>query len=196
MKFHKIYIGVTVFISFVSIVELILRSFDGLQTTIGNTTFDAIELATIIYFSIEFLLRFLLCHNKIEFIKSPINIIDILSTLSYFIYLPLNQFHELGKIKNIGRIFRSMIIFKSLRFVTSFKLIGRVLVKGYKEISVFLTYVLISVLIMSNITYEIENESNPGFDSIPSACWWTIITITTVFIYCLNKFILCLNGLC
>ena len=169
--------------SVVSVIELILRSFNELHTTLGDTIFDPIELATIIYFTIEFLVRLVACPSKMKFIKSPINIIDILSIFSYYIYLPLSHIQEFNKIKNIGKIFRAMIVFKSLRFIPSLKIIGRVLINGFKELTVFLAYVVISVLIISSIMYEIENEYNEDFDSIPAVFWWAIITITTVSLF-------------
>jgi len=176
-----VYLGIAIFVSLVSIIELILRSFSDLRASISQSIFDSIELATIIYFTIEIFVRFLFCPSKLEFIKSPINIIDFISSLSFYVYLPLSKINELSKIKNIGRIFKAMIVFKCLRFVPSLKIMGRVLVKGFKEISIFLAYVVISVLVISSIMYEIENENNADFDSIPATFWWTIITITTVY---------------
>ena len=73
-----------------------------------------------------------------------------------------------------------MIVFKCLRFIPSLKIMGRVLVKGFKEITIFFAYIIISVLIISSIMYELENDYNPEFDSIPATFWWTIVTITTV----------------
>ncbi len=164
-----------------SIIELILRSIPGLSATIRSDTFDLIELAYNIFFTIDIMLRFIFCPKGVEFIKSPLNIIDLISILSFYIYLPLSHIEELNKIKNIGRIFRSMIVLKCLRFIPSLKIIGRVLLKGFKEMSIFLAYVVISVLIFSNIMYEIESDYK--FDSIPSTFWWTIITITTVYLH-------------
>ena len=166
-------LGVTLFVSIVSIIELILRSFPDIN--IRPNTFDSIELAYNIYFTIEIFLRFIFCPKRIDFIKSPINIIDIISILSFYVYLPLSHIEEISKIKNIGRIFRSLVVLKCLRFIPSLKIIGRVLVQGFKEMSIFLAYVAISVLIFSNIMYEIENDYNDKFDSIPSTFWWTII---------------------
>ena len=166
--------------SLLSIVELILRSFEELRLTISQTFFDSIEISTLIYFTVEFGLRLLFCPDKIKFIRSPVNIIDIISILSFYIYIPLTHVPEVSKIKNIGRVFRSIIVFKSMRFIPSLRLIGGVLSKGFREISIFLAYVVISVLIFSNIMYELENEFNQDFDSIPATFWWAIITITTV----------------
>ena len=170
----KVYLGVTILVSLISIIELILRSFSDLRASINQSSFDSIELATIIYYTIEFILRFFFCPSKFAFIKSPLNIIDITSIISFYIYLPLSHIDELSKIKNIGRILRAMIVFKCLRFIPSLKIMGRVLVKGFKEISIFLAYVLISVLIISSIMYEIESDYNDKFDSIPATFWWTV----------------------
>ena len=174
MFFSKMCLGITLLVSIVSIIELILRSFPDIN--IRPETFDSIELAYNIYFTIEIFLRFMFCPKRIDFIKSPINIIDIISILSFYVYLPLSHIEEISKIKNIGRIFRSLVVLKCLRFIPSLKIIGRVLVQGFKEMSIFLAYVAISVLIFSNIMYEIENDYNDKFDSIPSTFWWTIIT--------------------
>ena len=171
---------IAIFFSVISITELILRSFSDLQASISRSFFESIELGTIIYFTLEIFFRFLFCPSKIEFIKSPINILDIISVLSFYVYLPLSHIEEISKIKNIGRIFRAMIVFKCLRFIPSLKIMGRVLVKGFKEITIFFAYIIISVLIISSIMYELENDYNPEFDSIPATFWWTIVTITTV----------------
>jgi hypothetical protein len=151
-----------------------LRSFSDLRASISQSLFDSIEIATIVYFTIEIILRFLFCPSKLEFIKSPFNIIDITSIVSFYIYFPLSHIDQLSKIKNIGRIFCAMIVFKCFRFVPSLKIMGQVFVKGFKEIYLFFAYMVLSVLIFSCIMYEIEYEYNPDFDSIPATFWWTV----------------------
>ena len=40
---------------------------------------------------------------------------------------------------------------------------------------------LILVLISASAMYSIENATQPGaFESIPSAIWWSVVTMTTV----------------
>jgi hypothetical protein len=174
INFLKVYLGVSVLISILSVIELILRSFSNLRITFSQTFFDSIELATIIFFTVEIFLRFYCCPSKLEFIKSPINIIDLITNLSYYLYFPLSKVKELSKIKKIGIIFRTIVILKCLRLAPGLDIMSRILVKGFKEISLFLAYVVISVLVISSIMYEIENEYNTDFDSIPASFWWAV----------------------
>ena len=175
------YLGFAIFISLLSIIELIMRSFSDLRASISQSLFDSIELGTIVYFTIEIILRLLFCPSKLEFIKSPLNIIDFTSIVSFYIYFPLSHIDQLSKIKNIGRIFCAMIVFRCFRFVPSLKIMAHVLVKGFKEIYLFFAYMVLSVLIFSCIMYEIEYEYNPDFDSIPATFWWTVRNINLLF---------------
>ena len=49
-----------------------------------------------------------------------------------------------------------------------------------KEFSFLILFFIVSMVIFSTIMYFIERDFNEGFSSIPAACWWCVVTMTTV----------------
>lgn len=86
----------------------------------------------------------------------------------------------------------SLLIVRSLRLMRVFRIFkldiflnqGNQLVTALRasraKISIFMFFVLLVVCIFGSLMYIIESPTNPGFNSIPAAIYWAIVTITTV----------------
>ena len=88
------------FVSIISLLFVLLSTLSMVLNTLlslkhvdqdGNLTDNEplamIELASIIWFTMEFLLRALSCPDKVQFVKNGMNIIDVLSILPYYFSL-------------------------------------------------------------------------------------------------------------
>merc|ERR1719154_75505 len=121
------------------------------------------------------------------------NIIDLLGILPYFASLCLSLLttstnsgqtkyqDEMRRIAQIFRIMRILRIFKLARHITGLQTLGMTLRNSYKELGLLMLVVIMGMLIFSGLAYVGEKDE-PGtmFDSMPTALYWAIITMTSV----------------
>ena len=77
----------------------------------------------IVFFSIEYLARLVLCPNKIKFLKDPMNIIDITAIIPFYLSLllvGLEDFEIIGKTGKMIRLVRVMRILRIFKLVRHF----------------------------------------------------------------------------
>ena len=134
-------------------------------------------------FSIDFSLR-LACTPSLKlFCMSPLNIIDFIALLAgylrYVVYfLDISDIQANYDLLLYIQIFRILRIFRPLQRLQSFRaLIFTFKRRKYSLLSILL-FSSIGLVCFSNLIYFFEHDSE--FESIPSAWWWCIVTMTTV----------------
>ena len=132
-------------------------------------------------FAMEYLYRFMRAKSKRKFVKYPLNIVDLLSFLPFFLWLvfaPLLN-AEILKVFRLARVFRILKLAKHIPVIVGFIKALRWYKSEYKGIAILF---LIVLTIVSVLVYHAEHDANPEmFSSIPSALWWAIVTMTTVW---------------
>jgi potassium voltage-gated channel Shab-related subfamily B protein 1 len=145
-----------------------------------NPIFEIIEIVSITWFTVEFLLRIWSAPHKIRFIKNPLNCIDLVSILPYYMSLIFARdefkviFYEANNIRafRLFRIFRIIRILKLARHSDGLKSLGKTLKTSYNELGVLLMFLAITVLIFSSLAYFAEKDvPNTDFSSIPRTFW-------------------------
>lgn len=129
-------------------------------------------------FTIEYILRILIIHRPVRYIFSFFGIIDLLSVIPTYLSLFFVGYQSLIVIRML-RLLRVFRILKLTRYTQAGRTLMRALWASREKISVFLFFILITVVIMGTIMYLIEGETN-GFSSIPLSIYWAIVTLTTV----------------
>ena len=139
--------------------------------------FDICETGIVAWFTLEFLARFLSCPNKLKFLKSCMNIIDLLAIFPYYITLVFDE-QGLG-LNNIRiiRLVRVLRIFKLSRHSRGLQILGLTLKASIQELGLLIFFLFIGVILFSSAIYYVEEQT---FQSIPDAFWWAIITMCTV----------------
>jgi potassium voltage-gated channel Shaker-related subfamily A protein 10 len=166
-----------------SALDIVLRTIPELRENRDHEKlpFFIIEIITVAWFTFELLLKFLICPNKMRFLISPFTILDLLSIMPYYVYLCASSVESLKLIKNISRVFKIASLLKILQISDSLGAIMQTLRKSYREITVFLIYLNVCIVIFSTFVYYLEYKTpDTIFTSIPATFWYTVVTMTTV----------------
>ncbi|KAL7076421.1 hypothetical protein ACQ4LE_004398 [Meloidogyne hapla] len=148
--------------------------------------FSQIEFICNIWFTFEIISRFLCCPNRIHFIKSPLNIIDLIATLSFYTDAVLVRLLDDKAPKDLVE-FLSMIrilrLFKLTQHHRGLQILIHTFRASAKELMLLVFFLILGVVIFATLIYYAEKtEINPNnqFTSIPVGLWFSLITMTTV----------------
>lgn len=149
--------------------------------TNGNIHLDNLELACIIWFTVEYLVRFAVAPYKCSFLKSPMNVIDAIAILPYYVSKALDSLTAISKVVQVFRLLRVLRVLKLARHSIGLQALGYTVRRSYKELGLLMMLVAMGVLIFSSLAYFAEkDERETRFVSIPATFWWAIITMTTI----------------
>ena len=167
---------------FLSVLVVILSTVEGADEQPYKTTFYTLEWIFTILFSIEYILRLAIARRPLRYATSFFGIIDLLSILPAFlgILLPGTGSERLMIIRTL-RLLRIFRVFKLTRYLSEASALKEAFYVSRHKIAVFMTTVFIVILIASALMHVVETEAgNTDFESMPSAMYWAIITMTTV----------------
>lgn len=138
-----------------------------------------IETGCIVWFTFEYIMRLIASPQKVLFVRSFLNLIDVIAIIPYYITLPMKSSNvsSLGVLRVI-RLVRVFRIFKLSRHSRGLQILGHTLRASLRELGLLIFFLLIGVILFSSAVYYAEGGEN--FKSIPDAFWWAVVTMTTV----------------
>ena len=160
-----------------SVIGVILSSVESINFQYGKTLSFFEWLFTII-FTVEYILRIYCTRNPWRYILSFMGIVDFLAIIPAFIgifYEPIQSL-EIIRILRLLRVFR---VFKLTNFLRGAYTMQIALRSSRPKILVFLLTVALMIILLGTLMYIIEGQQN-GFDNIPEAIYWAVVTLTTV----------------
>ena len=150
-----------------------------MPTLKGDSILKWINKVCLTFFTIEFVLRVIVCPRKLQFIKDYKNWIDFLSIIPSYLTIafPKNKW-----MYNLV-IIRLLRVFKFFKLSYGLQVLLHTLKASSYELTLLLLILLIPLVVFSSLVYAFEYTGTSGqtdFDSIPRTFWWTIVTMTTV----------------
>lgn len=171
----------------INLVATFVNTFDYMSEHYG-TVLDTIELVTVIFFAIDYVLRIITSNelypdlnaskSVVKYIFSFAGIIDLLSFMPYFMpfFFPAGAaVFKMFRVARIMRLFRINAYYDSLNAITD------VITSKKQQLlsSVFVIFVL--MLASSMCMYSLENKAQPEvFSNAFSGIWWSASTLLTV----------------
>lgn len=168
-----------------SISVTFMRTFESLHRYEG--ILNAIELATIVIFIIEYLLRLWtsdLLYPEVEgrravrkFLLSFYGVVDLMTIVSYFAPLYSNGVVALRMI----RVIRIMRLFRVNQTFDAFNVVAEVIAEKRKQLMSSICMIAMIMLAASLCIYGFEHDVQPEvFENAFSGIWWAVSTVLTV----------------
>ncbi|XP_048843222.1 potassium voltage-gated channel subfamily G member 3 isoform X7 [Brienomyrus brachyistius] len=151
-----------------------------------------IEAVCIGWFTAECIVRFLVSRDKCEFLRRPLNVIDLLAIAPYYasalaaaVTGESSQLQRAGVTLRALRMMRIFWLIKLARHFLGLQSLGLTLRRCYREMVMLLVFVGVAMAIFGALAQLLEHgldlvPSSEDYASIPAACWWVIISMTTV----------------
>jgi len=156
-----------------------------------TSPFFIIETICVLYFTIEFFLRFISTPSYCRFMCSFFNWVDLSAIVPYYVFLGIQLADkDIGlnptailcirilRILRFIRIFKIYLVFRRLK---SLRVLSATVKESLIDFAVMITILTLLAFLFGAATYFAEQTDNGDvFDSIPKATYWGIITITGV----------------
>ncbi|KAK0400113.1 hypothetical protein QR680_003363 [Steinernema hermaphroditum] len=143
--------------------------------------FFVMDTACVIIFTIEYLLRLFAAPDRCKFLRSIMSVIDVVAILPYYVGLGLQDNKDVSGAFVTLRVFRVFRIFKFSRHSQGLRILGYTLKSCASELGFLVFSLAMAIIIFATIMYYAEKKTeNTKFTSIPSAFWYTIVTMTTL----------------
>uniref|UniRef100_A0A3B4E676 Ion transport domain-containing protein n=1 Tax=Pygocentrus nattereri TaxID=42514 RepID=A0A3B4E676_PYGNA len=154
-----------------------------------------VEGVCVLWFTFEFLVRVTFSPDKLEFVKSVLNIIDFVAILPFYLEVGLSGLSSKAAKDVLGflrvvRFVRILRIFKLTRHFVGLRVLGHTLRASVNEFFLLIIFLALGVLIFATMIYYAErigaNPNDPTashhtmFKNIPIGFWWAVVTMTTL----------------
>ena len=166
-----------IFAILVSVAAVLLESVPAANARFGDAL-RVVEWGFTIAFTIEYGVRLWCIEQPRLYARSFYGIVDLLGILPTYLSLLFvdTQYVTVVRILRVLRVFR---VLRMGRWVSEASLLWEALLASRRKVLVFLFAVLTLVVVFGSLLYGIEGPAH-GFDSIPTAIYWAIVTLTTV----------------
>jgi voltage-gated potassium channel len=149
--------------------------------------FNTVEYISVVIFTLEYIMR-VYCiteaeqyahplWGRLQYIRSPLAVVDLLAFLPAYIPLIYQDFRFI----RVFRLFRLFRLLKLWRYSSSLRMLIKVILEKKSDLQVIFFTIIILIVVSASLMFLIENEAQPdSFASIPHTMWWSVATLTTV----------------
>ncbi|XP_061696351.1 potassium voltage-gated channel subfamily V member 2 [Syngnathoides biaculeatus] len=166
----------------------------------GKTYMEWVEIASILFFTLEYFLRLLTTSDVKHFVKSALNFVDVVAVMPYFIQIMFEMFvidsedlsaqedlkamarvSKVSKVLKVVKLMRIFRILKLARHSTGMRAFGFTIRQCSEQVCCLFLFIAMGIFTFSALMHSVEVDQ-PGtpFSSIPDAWWWAAVSISTV----------------
>ena len=148
-----------------------------------HDAFFYVECVCNAWFSFELIIRFLVSPVKLVFLRAPVNVIDFVATMSFYLDFLMTRMKKENEVLEFFSIIRITRLFKLTRHSPGLKILIHTFKASAHELMLLIFFLIIGIVIFASLVYYAERiQYNPdnSFTSIPVGLWWAIVTMTTV----------------
>ncbi|XP_046366359.2 potassium voltage-gated channel subfamily C member 3-like [Haliotis rufescens] len=163
-----------------SILDMLLKS--EMKGTIYR-----LDLACLVFFTVELLTKFTICPEKKRFFSFGLNNLDVTLTLIMWTAVVLDHIPIVEHVHIAHTVLRAMFCLNVLRIFhlgkssNVMKLLIFTLKASLSAFGLLLVTLTMAVIIYATLAYFAEVATKADtFSNIPIAIWWTVVTMTTV----------------
>jgi voltage-gated potassium channel len=159
----------------ISLVTFSIDTLPDLSPTI-RVFLNVVEIITVIFFTLEYVLRIIVAREKTQFIFSFYGLVDLAAILPFYISSGLDL-----RAVRVFRLLRLVRILKLFKYNQAIMRFHRALIIAKEELILF-GFVAVIMLYLSAVgIYYFENVAQPEqFKSVFHSLWWAVTTLTTV----------------
>lgn len=184
-----------------SIVAIALNTVEELQSykINGKTHMEWVEIFTIIFFTLEYLIRLSTTPDLKMFLNCGLNMVDLVAVMPYFVQIICEAFSDVedvnaqedlktmarvSKVSHVLKVLKLLRIFRILKLArhsTGMKAFGFTLRQCYEQVSCIFLFIALGIFTFSALLHSAERETEgTPISSIPYAWWWAAVSISTV----------------
>ncbi len=144
-----------------------------------------VESFCVVCFSMELLIRFIVSPDKLRFFRNVLNIFDLLAVLPFYVALVISA-QSLTAIQSayvlrVLRLTRTLRLVKIYRYSSGLQIFIKTIRECANDFLMLGFLILMTTIVFASCCYYFEQEhEGTKFVSIPAACWWALITMTSV----------------
>lgn len=155
-----------------------------------------LETVCVGWFSLEFMLRFIQTQSKCTFLRTPLNVIDVVAILPYYVTLIVdsisvggrksgsgnNYLEKVGLVLRVLRALRIFYVMRLARHSLGLQTLGLTVRRCTREFGLLLLFLCVAMALFAPLVFLAESEfgAKQEFTSIPGSYWWAVISMTTV----------------
>ncbi|XP_068675309.1 voltage-gated potassium channel KCNC1-like [Montipora foliosa] len=174
----KVFIGLTSLFITISVTQFCLSTVTSIKENPTQMhALRSLDFVTSMWFTAEFLLRLIFCPDLKRFARNPMNWIDVLAVLPFYLSL-----YQVATSRTSWLVvMRTLRIFRIFSLSFSFQILFHTLMSSKNELLLVFISLIVPIILFSSMIYIVENEANREmFPSIPESFWWAIVTVTTL----------------
>jgi voltage-gated potassium channel len=185
-KYVRVFNGFIIVLIILNVLAVMLETVPSIYEP-HKAFFHAFDVASVVIFTIEYVLRVWSCNHdhkykhsfygRIRYILTPGALIDLLAILPFYIHVVVGL--DL-RVLRLLRLMRFLRLFHLTAFMHSAQLVRNVFKSRANDLKLSFVIVSFLIIIASCLVYFAEHSTQPEkFSSIPATVWWAIVTITT-----------------